>query len=66
MRRMRVWVDLDGAGNVEGTGYELWAFGELLTYWVDPNPDPFSTPHEALDRSRRRCIELHGVEVTLF
>lgn len=66
MKRTRIWVELDSAGNVDGNGYELWEFGELLTYWVDPNPDPFSTPCEALARTRQRAMELHGQERPLF
>lgn len=66
MRRTRIWVDLDSAGNVDGQGYELWEFGELLTYWVDPNPDPFSTLEEAAAVTRRRADSLHGTQPNLF
>lgn len=66
MRRTRVWVDLDGAGNVEGCGYQLWEFGELLTEWVDPNPDPFARPEEALSATRRRSFGFHGEPRSLF
>lgn len=66
MRVTRVWVDLDVAGNVQGHGAHLLVDGDLEAMVVDPNPDPFATPQEALESALRLYRGFIGEQPSLF
>lgn len=62
----RLCIDLDRAGNVAGTSYEVHADGTTTTIVVLPPPGPFDTPAEALESALSRFRQDVGEQASIF